>query len=124
MQSGERKLHLRLDTGDAHHPAAGGVLGEVVQQRRLAHARLAAHHQGAALASTYRVQEPVQHVAFPAPAQQLRGALPLTGRSVSVRDRHYARLQHAAVWPAARRSCSAISIEASMGNLLIEGQPK
>ena len=45
VQPGERELHLRLDPGGARHPAARGVLDQVVQQRRLAHARLAAHHQ-------------------------------------------------------------------------------
>ena len=43
MQPGEGELHLRLDTGGARHTAARGVLDHVVQQRRLAHARFAAH---------------------------------------------------------------------------------
>ena len=85
VQPGVGQLHLRLDPGRMRYPAARRLLAQVVQQRRLAHARFAAHHQGAALACTYRVQEPVQHVAFPAPAQQLRGALSRTGWSVSVR---------------------------------------
>ena len=97
VEPGVDQLHLRFDPGRMRYPAARRLLAQVVQQGRLAHARLAAYHEGVALASTYRVQEPVQHVAFPAPAQQLRGTLSLTGWSVSVWDRHYARLQHAAV---------------------------
>jgi hypothetical protein len=32
VQPGEGELHLRLDPGDASHPAAGRLLGQVVQQ--------------------------------------------------------------------------------------------
>jgi hypothetical protein len=67
VQSGEREFHLRLDTGSAHHPAARGMLGQVVQQRRLAHARLAPHHQRLAFTCVHTVEEPVEYVAFAAP---------------------------------------------------------
>ena len=72
MQPGERELHLRLDTGGTRHTAARRLLDQVLQQRRLAHARLATHHQRPALARANSVDEPVEHVAFAAPAPQLR----------------------------------------------------
>ena len=74
MQPGEGQLHLRLDAGGAYHTAAGRLLDEVVQQRRLAHARLAPQHQGPALARADRFDEPVEHVALAAPAPELTGA--------------------------------------------------
>jgi hypothetical protein len=92
------------------------VLDQVVQQRRLAHARLPAHHQRPALTSTHSVEEPVQQVAFAAPAPQLRGGLPLAERSASVRDRHYAASTTPRHAPPLGARCSAISIEASMDN--------
>ena len=62
VQPGERQFHLRLDAGGAHHPAAGRVPGQVVEQRRLAHARLAVHHQGPALTGADRLHQPVEHL--------------------------------------------------------------
>jgi hypothetical protein len=117
MHPGERKLDLRLDPGDAHHPAARGVLGQVVQQRCPAHARFAAHHQGAAFASTHRVEEPVQLLTFAAPAPQLRGASPLVGGLRSARRRHYAAATAPRHAPPLGASRSAISIEASLDGL-------
>jgi hypothetical protein len=68
MQPGERELHLRLDTCGARHTAARRLRDQVVQQGRLAHARFAAHHQRPALARANRFDEPIEYVAFPAPA--------------------------------------------------------
>jgi hypothetical protein len=67
VQPGEREFPLRLDTDDARHPAARGLLDQVVQQRRLAHARFAADHQGPALTGAGSLDEPVEHLAFAAP---------------------------------------------------------
>ena len=69
MQPGEGKLHLRLDTSGPHHTAARRLLDHVLQQRRLAHARFAAHHQRPALTRANSFDEPVEHVAFAAPAR-------------------------------------------------------
>ena len=70
MQPGEGELHLRLHAGGAHHPKPRRLLDEVLQKRRLAHARLAAHHERPALARADGLDEPVEHVAFAAPARQ------------------------------------------------------
>ena len=71
MDPGEGQFHLRLDTHSTSHPTARGVLDQVLQQCRLAHARLPAHYQRPALTGANRVQEPVQQVAFAAPTPQL-----------------------------------------------------
>jgi hypothetical protein len=68
MQPGKRKLHLRLNTCGAHHPAARRLVDQVVQQGRLAHARLAAQYQCPALTRANILGEPVEHTAFAAPA--------------------------------------------------------
>jgi hypothetical protein len=41
----------------------------MVQERRLAHARLAAHHQRPALTRAHSFDEAVEHVALAAPTQ-------------------------------------------------------
>ena len=64
MQPGEGQLHLRLHAGRPRYPASARPFGQVVQQHRLAHARVAAHHQHPALAGPDRVDQPVQHVAL------------------------------------------------------------
>jgi len=68
MHPGVGEFHLRLDTHSTRHPAARRLLDQVVQQRHLAHARLAPHHQGPALTDANSFEEPVQLVAFAAPA--------------------------------------------------------
>jgi hypothetical protein len=94
LQSGERQLHLRLDAGRARHPAAGRLAGGVVQQGRLADARLAGHHQRPALARPDIVQQLVQHAAFAAPACQPGSASsrrePRTGLHSTDATRHTA----------------------------------
>ena len=70
MQAGERKLHLRLDTRGAHDTAARRLLGDVVQQRRLPHPRLAAQHHRPALACAHSLDERVECVGLSAPARQ------------------------------------------------------
>ena len=70
MQPGEGELHLRLDAGGTHHATTRRVVDRVVQERRLAHPRLAAQHQCPALARAHGVDEAVEHVAFAAPARE------------------------------------------------------
>jgi hypothetical protein len=67
VQPGESQLHLRLHTGGTLHTAARRSIDQVVQQRRLAHARIAAHHQHPTLAGASSFDEPVEHVALAAP---------------------------------------------------------
>jgi hypothetical protein len=50
MQTRERQLHLRLDAGDLDDPETRSLTGGETQQRRLAHARLAADGEHAAAA--------------------------------------------------------------------------
>jgi hypothetical protein len=79
VHPGVGELHLRLDPHSTRHPAARRLLDQVVQQRRLAHARLPVHHQRPTRAPTHRVHELVEHAAFAAPAPQRRGTSPLGG---------------------------------------------
>jgi hypothetical protein len=74
VQPGEGELHLRLDTRGPHHTAARRLPDHVIQQRRLAHARFATHHQCPALTPANGVDEAVEYVAFGAPADELCGA--------------------------------------------------
>jgi uncharacterized protein YbjT (DUF2867 family) len=76
MQPGERELHLGLD---ARHPSDAtlrGVLGDVVQQRRLADPRLAAQDLHRALPRADALQLAVQHLALVAAASK-HGAVSL-----------------------------------------------
>src|SRR6476469_5418677 len=70
MQPGEGKLHLRLNAGGAHDPKSWRLLDGVLQKRRLAHARLAPHHERPAFARPDGLDEPVEYIAFAAPAGQ------------------------------------------------------
>ena len=72
MQPREGQLHLRLDPGRPRHPASVRPSGQVVQQRGLADARVAAHHQHPALTGPDRADQPVQHVALAVTAGQPR----------------------------------------------------
>jgi hypothetical protein len=70
MQSGEGQLHLRMHAGRPCYPASARPFGQVIQQHRLAHAGIAAHHQHPALTGADRVNQPVEHVAFAVPVGQ------------------------------------------------------
>ncbi len=70
MQPGERELHLRFGARDADDATATRLPGEVVEQDRFAHARVAADHQRAAAPGPHLGQELVERGAFPAPAEQ------------------------------------------------------
>ncbi|GAA4302401.1 hypothetical protein GCM10023178_08630 [Actinomadura luteofluorescens] len=75
MQAGERQFHLRLDAGGARHPAARGVLGQVVEQGRLAHTGLAMQHQRPAFTDLHdRRDQLVERSAFGVTAGQVRVA--------------------------------------------------
>ena len=72
VQCGKRQLHLRLDTSGALDPAARRLPDQVVQERRLAHARFAADHQRPTLPGANRFDEAIEYVALAAPAPQPR----------------------------------------------------
>jgi hypothetical protein len=72
MQSGEGQLHLRVHTGRPRYPASARPFGQIIEQHRLAHARIAAYHQHPALPRPDRVDQPVEHVAFAVPVGQPR----------------------------------------------------
>ena len=71
MQTGERRLHLRLHTGFLHHPAAAGPINQIPEQRSLTRTRLTAQHQRPTLPGTHRLRQAVQHAALSPTANQL-----------------------------------------------------
>jgi hypothetical protein len=74
MQPSEGQLHLRLDTGGPLDAAARRAPAQVLQQRRLAHPRLAMHHQRPAPAGVDSFHQPVKNLALGVAAGQLRRA--------------------------------------------------
>jgi hypothetical protein len=70
MQAREGEFHLRLHAYCARYPAPWCPPGQVVQQRSLAHAWVAAYHQGPALAGPDRFGKAVEHLAFASPVRQ------------------------------------------------------
>jgi hypothetical protein len=71
MHRREREFHLRLDPHRTLHPAVRRLLDHVIQQRRLAHSRLATHDQRPALACANCFDQLLERVDFAAPASQL-----------------------------------------------------
>ena len=71
MQAGERQLHLRLHARRTDHPAPRRPPGQVIQQRRLPHSRLAAQHQYPALTCPHGAGDLVEHAALGVPVRQL-----------------------------------------------------
>ena len=71
LQGRERELHLPLDTGGPRDPETRRRLDRVFQQRRLTDPRLASHNQRTALPTARRLEQPVEHLALAAPAEQL-----------------------------------------------------
>jgi hypothetical protein len=67
----ERELHLRFDPGCPGDPKLARSTDRVLEQRRLADARLAMDHQHAATPAAAAVQEPVEHLPLAFPAEQL-----------------------------------------------------
>ena len=72
VETAVRNLHLRLDSRDTGHPAAGRVLHHVLEQRRLADPSLAAQDEGAARSGARRHDEPVQRLALGVAAPKMR----------------------------------------------------
>jgi hypothetical protein len=79
MEPGEGQFHLRLHAGRTRHLAQRRPVDEVLEQRGLAHARVAAHHEDPALAALNGIDEPVERVAFGTPVRQVRPAAPAPG---------------------------------------------
>jgi hypothetical protein len=71
MKSGERQLHLGLDTGRTGDDASVGVPGEVVEQRGLADPGLAADEQHLALSGAEVGNESPQSSKLRTPATKL-----------------------------------------------------
>jgi hypothetical protein len=59
-----------LDAGHAREPAAGGLLGQVLEQRRFAHTRVAAEHERSALPRPDRPEQPIKRFALVLSAEQ------------------------------------------------------
>src|SRR5580700_12280713 len=78
MQPRERQFHLRLHARCARHPASRTrrAPGQVVQQHRLAHARVAVYYQDPALTAPDGVDEPVELGALAEPIRQHRRTAP------------------------------------------------
>ena len=74
MQPGEGQLHLGLDAGDPGDVESGCPFRGMLHQHRLAHARLAADHEHAAVARACVVEEPVQRLTLAGTAPERRGA--------------------------------------------------
>ena len=70
MQPRERELHLRLNPRDPGDPTPRRALGDVLQQRRLADARLAAQDLHRTLPRTDALQLTIQRLALVAPPSQ------------------------------------------------------
>jgi hypothetical protein len=70
VQAREREVRLRLDTHDTRNATRRRPLADEVEQRGLAHPRLAAQDQNGAVAGPYRVQQLIQRLALAAPAAQ------------------------------------------------------
>jgi len=68
MQPGEGELDFGLHARRTYHPAALPV--QLVKQRGLAHARLAAHHQHPALTGPYGRDQAGQHASLGTPVPQ------------------------------------------------------
>jgi hypothetical protein len=64
LQGGERELHLRLDPGRAREHQVRGRPDRVLQQRRLAHPRLASEDESTAFTPAHRVEYAVERRAL------------------------------------------------------------
>ena len=84
VQRRERQLHLRLDAPRVCYPAARRLPGQVLQQRGLAHPRLAVHHESAAFTRTHSRHQSAEHVAFRVAVGQARHR-PSPGNSAGTR---------------------------------------
>ena len=71
LQRRKRQLHLALDAARAGDAELSLRLDRVIQQRRLADARLAVQHQDAAAAVARRPQQPVDRLALALASDQV-----------------------------------------------------
>jgi hypothetical protein len=101
VQPGKGELHLRLDPRGAQHAAARRMLDDVLEQRGLAHARLATHHQRPALTRADSLDEPVEHRELAAPARQLVRAPSDGGEFGHLTDTDGTRVPTSSDWPLA-----------------------
>src|SRR4051812_1993483 len=76
MQRGEWQLHLGLRAGDPRQAESRRLPSTVVQQGRLADARLAADHEDRTAVGAGLLEEPAKHLALSSTAQQARLAPP------------------------------------------------
>ena len=73
VEAGVGQLHLRLDAGGSRDVPAGQPVGQVVQQRALAHARLAPQDGDPAPAGERVGHEPVERLTLAAASEELWG---------------------------------------------------
>jgi hypothetical protein len=73
MQSGERKLHLRLNPGRTQHLAVASLLDDPLQQRSFTHAALAAQHKNSAPTRPDIVDKLSERTRFRVPPDQPDG---------------------------------------------------
>jgi hypothetical protein len=76
LQRGEGQLDLRLHADGPSDTKPGGRADGVVDERRLADARLAAHHQHAAATAARVAQQSIQHITFATTADQQQRPFP------------------------------------------------
>jgi hypothetical protein len=72
METGVRQLHLRLNSNRTDHGETRRLRDEMLEQRGLPDARLAAQHESATLAAADIGDQLVQEHAFAATPAQLR----------------------------------------------------
>jgi hypothetical protein len=70
VQGRVRELHLRLDADRAADAETSGRFDRVLEQRRLAYARLAAYHEGTALPSAHTVDQTIERFTLAAATQE------------------------------------------------------
>jgi hypothetical protein len=95
VQARERELHLGLDAHRAHRAEPGCRFSGMLQQRGLADAGFAAHHERDAAPGPCLGEQPFDRLAFGAPTQEHRlvllrtpaGVRQLRSPSVSIRTR-------------------------------------
>src|SRR5579859_5818371 len=94
LERGERELHLPLDSDRPDEVEVCSRFDRIVEQRRLADARLAVHGEHTAVSFPCRLQQAAEHLALALPAEQLRGgcpryhsgSMPPGGRTTGFRD--------------------------------------
>ena len=69
MHSRERQLHLGLDSDDPGDSKSGRLPSAIVQERRLADARLATDDENCTLPAAHVRHQPVEHLTLAGPAQ-------------------------------------------------------